>query len=207
MKAKLKIKEVIGKAIWKAENGTVHLILRAFGTVVNYVIRKQQHTCISPDGHYFISGSQNGLIYLMIFPSYDFWPTVISFNVANGASCSAVFSKDMQRIIITYCGDTTTLSAVPCEGFRRRQVLIAEPSCFCSEYVATKNIVEYIWQTSSAYWKHTTCSRTQRRLICTLPNGAPWESVPPDNFDWDNWISHGERFWDRTCGTAISRWE
>jgi len=181
------------------------LILRAFGTAVNYFIRKQQHTSISPDGHYVISGSENGLIYLMVFQG--FWPTIISFTIANRARCSAAFSKDMQRIIITYWGgDVTTLSAVPGEGFRRRQVLIAEPSAY-SEPVATNNIVGYIWQTSSAYWKHSTSSHTQRRLICPLPTGAPWESIPPDNFNWGNWTRDGERFWDRTCGTTISRWE
>ena len=202
-------KECIKNGINKVQDRIILMILKALGIAANFSPHTSKNNTppsapISADGRYAISWSENGLIYL-VFLSRT--PCVISFTADPGRNIlSALFSNDMQRIVITYIGgDTTVLSAVPGEGFNRRKVLIAEPFCSYETPFQTSNIAEFIFQTSSAYWKRTTIPDTKQQLLCALPTGTPMDYIPPANFDWDDWISNGERYWERICGHVRSR--
>jgi hypothetical protein len=208
MKFKPSLKFEIDFHLSMAMQWFVYRILRIIGIVVNVypyftkTVIRDRHT-ISRDGRYGISCAQNGHIYLISFGAY---PIVISFDSGCFVGCEPpMFSKDMNQIIIKDTSGTTILSAVPGAGFERRPVLIAEPECSIWPMPAKLNIVEYIWCTSSAYWK-----------FIPGPNKKPWKPRLPlptpsyataflPTFDWDKWVSVGERYWDRVDGKVPPR--
>ena len=149
---------------------------------------------LSPDGRYAISYSWKGLIYLVCL-DFTSPPSVVSFLFEPDRGLWEVyFSKDMQQIIIAHKdGSTSILSAVPGKGFCRRQVPIIQ-DCSMKVGFPLSDIVEFISQTSSAYWKHIDSpkERTDREI-------DPLFSLPPQrdiHIDWEHWVSHGEIFLD-----------
>ncbi|MBU2572457.1 MAG: hypothetical protein KKH28_00050 [Elusimicrobia bacterium] len=209
MKIKLSSKEIIANAMSKAESAIISLLLKTLGIVVVFFNRRENaedNTCMSPDGWYAISWSENGLISLIMLGPH---PTVVSFFTDPGPNYhiwSALFSKDMQRIIITNGdGSITTLSAVPDEGFQRRKVLTTEPWWGYSMPLPTCNIVEFIFQTSSAYWNHTDNPNAKSCWVLPTPFQLPPNAPADSDCDWDQWVYQNERFWDRTWRGAASR--
>ena len=158
---------------------------------------------LSPDGRYAISYSWKGLIYLICL-DFTSPPSVVSFIFEPDRGLSEVeFSKDMQQIIIYHkdCSKSI-LSAVPGDGFYRRQVPIVQ-DCSMKTGYPLSDIVEFISQTSSAYWKHIDNPTAKPRW----KKPSPFSPVPPAELDcdWEQWISHGERCLDiprDTCGLA-----
>jgi len=153
------------------------------------VLNSQAGTSMSIDGRYIISCSWKGLIYLIDI-GFLGPPVVIGF-VVQPRPWGAHFSKDMQQIIITH-GDneTTILSAAPEDGFFRRRFPIIQDWISDVPHAPPHNIVEFILQTSSAYWKHIDNSKDKDRW--TFPAPAPTEL----DCDWEHWVSYGERFLD-----------
>ena len=205
MKLSLCSKEMIGNVMSKTEDVIIPLIFKTLGLAASFFARrnKEGNTFISPDGHYALSWSGNGLIYLILL---GLPPSVVSFHIDSDSGIwSAVFSKDMQRIIITYNdGAKTTLSAVPGADFHRRQVPIAEPFWSYEKPFPTCNIVEFICQTSSAYWKHINNQDAKRPPKWTTPFQLPHQPPPDSNCNWEQWVSQGERFLDSPRGRVAS---
>lgn len=202
MKVRLNSKEIFGiveskiqDGIYKIERVLYRLILKALGSVSNRsvhmpIFNSQSGTSISPDGRYIISWSWKGLIYLIDI-GYLEAPIVIGFVADINRPWGAHFSKDMQKIIITYeFGKRTILSAVPAEGFYRRKFPIIQDCISDVPHAPPHNIVEFISQTSSAYWKHIDDSKHKDRW--TFPTPPPIEL----DCDWGHWISHDERYLD-----------
>ena len=185
----------------KAEDGLFFLALKTLGIVVKFLNRRDNKeegaTFMSSDGRYAISWSWKGLIYL-ISMGYLSPPVVISFVLDPGRSISifgARFSKDMQQIIVSHWdGVRTILSAVPGEGFHRRQLPIVQDWLSDAPQSPPRNIVEFITQTSSAYWKRIDDPKV--RSGWKLP--TPFILPPPTDIDcnWERWITQGERFLD-----------
>lgn len=206
MKIKLNSKELIDSARKKAlkwtyriEEGIHTLILKALGTY------SREKTCgsISTDGRYLISWSWKGLIYLITLRDLC-PPVVVSFNFDPECRIkpwAVRFSKDMQQIIIFHGNDSKTLlSAVPAEGFRRRQFPIIQDWISDVPHSSPDNIVEYISQTSSAYWKRIDPPNAKTGLKLPTPFICP----PPKDLDcdWEHWVKHGDRYLDiprNTC--------
>ncbi len=205
MKVKFKSKEIFGIAKWKIRHGidmiktTLHrLTLTAFGFVSNFsthasALNNRAGASISPDGRYMISWSWKGLIYLIDLGVLG-PPIVISFVLDRGLPqkfWGAHFSGDMRQIVVTHdSGAVTILSSVPGEGFHRRKFPITQDWLSDVPHVPARNIVEFIYFTSSAYWKHMDNSKYKDRGTFPVP--------PPTDLDcdWRRWISRGERFLD-----------
>jgi hypothetical protein len=200
MKVRLNDKEIIAiakKGIhhgrWKIESMLQSLLLKGLGLLLDCSGHRYCRS-LSPDGRYAVSWSWRGLIYLICL---DFFcpPSVVSFAFEPERGLWEVkFSKDMQQIIITHKdGSTSILSAVPGEGFYRRQVPIVQ-DCSMKTGYPLSDIVEFISQTSSAYWKHIDDLHAKTRWKLPTPF-IPSPTTVPD-CDWEQWISHGKRYLD-----------
>lgn len=200
MKLQFKTAELIGNAKSKFRHGIYRIAvglqrpaLKTLGLLLEYSGGAYGRS-LSPDGRYVISYSWKGLIYLVCL---DFIspPSVVSFVFEPDRGLSEVeFSKDMQQIIITHKdGSVSILSAVPREGFHRRQVPIVQ-DCSMKVGFPLSDIVEFISQTSSAYWKHidNPTAKTHWKEPSPFSPATPAEL----DCDWEQWISHGERFLD-----------
>ena len=207
MKFKLNSKEIFGIVgteircwIYKITVALQRPVLKALGLLLEYSGGAYCRS-LSPDGRYAISYSWKGLVYLICL-DFTSPPSVVSFAFEPYRGLwEACFSKDMQQIHIAHKdGSCSILSAVPGEGFYRRQVPIVQ-DCSMKVGFPMTDIVEFISQTSSAYWKHIDSpkERTDRELW------TPFTAPPPSDIDcdWEEWISHGERCLDiprDTCG-------
>jgi len=203
MKIKLNNKEILAnvkektqQGIYMIERSVYRLMLKALGLVSNYsvympILNSQSGTSISPDGRYIISWSWKGLIYLIDMGCLGA-PIVISFVADISHPWGAHFSKDMQQIIITYeFGKRTILSAVHAEGFHRRKFPIIQDWISDVPHAPPHNIVEFLSQTSSAYWKHVDNSKNKDRWTFPTPPSTELDC------DWGQWVSfHGERYLD-----------
>jgi hypothetical protein len=176
-------------------------MLKALGSLLEYSGGAYCRS-LSPDGRYAISYSWKGLVYLICL-DFTSPPSVVSFVFEPNRGLSEVeFSKDMQQITIFHKdGSASILSAVPGEGFYRRQVPIVQ-DCSMKVGFPLSDIVEFISQTSSAYWKHIENPTTK----------TPWKEPSPFSpatpaeldCDWEQWISHGERYLDIPRDTCES---
>jgi len=197
MKVKISIKHRINFGIQRIQTALYLLLLKPLG-LLNWLFRgvsitnSQAGTSMSPDGCYLISCSWEGLIYLLDI-GFVGPPLVIGF-VITPKPWGAHFSKDMQQIIITHgAGSTTILSAVPAEGFSRRQFPILQDWISDVPHVPPRNIFEFILHTSSAYWKY---------VYEPKENGGrlDWPFTPPPptepDFNWGQWVTKGERYLD-----------
>jgi len=167
------------------------LLLKALGLLVEHS-RHRYCRSLSPDGRYAVSWSWKGLIY---FICMDFFspPSVVSFVFEPERGLWEVeFSKDMQQIIIVHKDDSKSiLSALPGEGFYRRQVPIVQDCSMKTGYPLI-DIVEFISQTSSAYCKHIDSPSEKSDRELWTPFTPP---LPSDiDCDWEQWVSHGERY-------------
>lgn len=204
MKLKMSVKNKIRFGIDKAQGTLYMLLLRPLG-LLNWffrgmpMINSRAGTSMSTDGRYLISWSWKGLIYLIEMGCAGCPPVVTSF-VVQPKPWGAHFSKDMQQIIITHGTSTRTiLSASPAEGFYRRKFPIIQE--WISGECHPLNIVQFISQTSSAYWKYE--SDPNEKINWRSPNPFP---LPPTDLDcdWEEWAGYGtNKYLDiprDTCG-------
>lgn len=133
---------------------------------------------------YAVSWSPNGLIYL-IFPCEPVSVVAFRVNPLRGI-WNVRLSEDLERIIIDYGGGVSAvLSAVPLDGGRRIPLPIIEP-IWGAMPANTRNIVEFISNNFSAYWRLDTDPAVKQ---------APEDSCSefklpprmPANFDWYAW--------------------
>jgi len=203
MKLKISIRSKVGFAIDRVQGKFYRLLLRPLG-LLHWLFRScpmlnsRAGTSMSPDGCYLISWSWKGLIYL-IEMGYIGAPVVTSF-VVHPKPWGAHFSKDMQQIIITHgLSKRTILSSSPAAGFCRRKFPIVQE--WISGEGHPRNIVDFISQTSSAYWKYE--SDPNAKINWGSPNLFPLPPTADLDYDWEEWAAHGERYLDiprEPCG-------
>lgn len=131
-----------------------------------------------------ISWSLNGMIYLIFLGDPA---SVVAFRVNPMYGIREVrLSEDMERIIIDYAGGASAvLSAVPLPGGRRIPLPLIEP-VWGALPAKTRNIVEFISNNFSAYW------RLDIDPSAKLPPGSSYAEFKlpprmPAGFDWDGW--------------------
>lgn len=205
MKTKVSIKDRVRFGADWIQGTLSMLLLRPLG-LLNWLCRgmpmlnSRAGTSMSIDGRYLISWSWKGLIYLIEMGCAGCPPVVTSF-VVQPKPWGAHFSKDMQQIIITHgLAKRTILSSSPADGFCRRKFPIIQE--WISGECHPRNIVQFISQTSSAYWKFE--ADPDARTKWGPPDLFPLPPTADIDYDWEEWAAHGSnRYLDiprDTCG-------
>lgn len=135
---------------------------------------------------YAVSWSLNGMIYLIFLGDPA---SVVAFRVnPMDGIWSVSLSTGMTRITIDYSGGASAvLSAIPIAGGRRIPLPVIEP--FWSPLPAeTRNIVHFIANNYSAYWRLNTDSS---KTMPPASYNSRFKLPPrmPAGFDWDAWAS------------------